>query len=52
MFHSVFRHPYLVANYNKKLWNLACDIAVENMIQELDLECLKMDYEDDLNREI
>lgn len=50
--HSVFRHQYLTANYNKHLWNLACDIAVENMIQELGLDCMHVDYEDDLNREI
>lgn len=50
--HSVFRHPYLTANYNKKLWNLACDIAVENMIQELGLDCMQVSYEQDLNREI
>ncbi len=50
--HSVFRHMYLVSNYNKSLWNLACDIAVENMIQELDLDCMKLDDDTDMNREI
>lgn len=50
--HSVFRHQYLTANYNKAMWNLACDIAVENMIQELNLECVEIDGYDEMNREI
>lgn len=35
--HCVFRHMYVAPFVNKDLWNLSCDIAVENIITELDL---------------
>ena len=44
--HSIFRHQVLTFDGNKKLWNLACDIAVENMIDELDLDCTRVVNED------
>lgn len=50
--HSVFRHPYLTMNHQPSLWNLACDIAVENMIMELNLECMDIDKSDEMNAEI
>ncbi len=43
--HSVFRHHYLTFDGNTKIWNLACDIAVENMILELQLDVLSLDEE-------
>ena len=33
--HSIFHHQFLTAHYQRSLWDLACDIAVENMIDEL-----------------
>lgn len=50
--HSVFRHQFLTFQCDSKLWNLACDIAVENMIDELNLECTHVDYLDEQQKEI
>lgn len=50
--HSVFRHQFLTANYNRSLWNLACDIAVENMIEELALDCMEVDNCDERRQEM
>lgn len=37
--HCVFQHFFVSKNINHELWNIATDIAVENMITELGLEC-------------
>ena len=50
--HSVFRHQYLTFQVNRKLWDLACDIAVENMIQELELDCMAVSQMSEMQREI
>lgn len=50
--HSVFRHQYLTSNFNSQAWNLACDIAVENMIMELDLDCIQTEDNDEKSKEI
>lgn len=39
--HCVFRHMYMDPNLNRPYWDLACDIAVENVISELDLKAVK-----------
>lgn len=36
--HCVFRHMYMDPTLNHAYWDLACDIAVENMITELGLK--------------
>ena len=36
--HCVFRHMFMNPALNRPLWNLACDIAVENVINELYLK--------------
>ena len=41
--HSVFQHPYFADNRRPSLWNLACDIAVEEVIRQLGLECTERD---------
>ena len=33
--HCVFRHMYMDPSLNRPYWDLACDIAVENVITEL-----------------
>ncbi|MDD6785315.1 MAG: VWA-like domain-containing protein [Eggerthellales bacterium] len=33
--HCVFVHPYVAPDVNQRLWNLACDIAVERNVAEL-----------------
>lgn len=35
--HCVFRHMYVNPTLNRTYWDLACDIAVENIISELNL---------------
>lgn len=36
--HCVFRHMYMDPSLNRVYWDLACDIAVENVISELGLK--------------
>ena len=39
--HCIFRHPFVSDKINQPMWNLACDIAVETIITEMDSELLK-----------
>lgn len=41
LFHCVFRHPFIRATVNKPLWDLACDIAVEHAINDLNSKVLE-----------
>ncbi len=41
LFHCIFRHMYVSANIERRLWNLACDIAVESAITGLDVKSTK-----------
>lgn len=50
--HAVFRHPFLSAHMQASLWDLACDIAVENMISELKLAFLEKDENQEKQREL
>jgi predicted metal-dependent peptidase len=36
--HCIFRHMYIDATINRPCWDLACDIAVENVISDLGLK--------------
>ena len=38
--HCVFRHMYMDPSLNSPYWDLACDIAVENVITELGLKAV------------
>ena len=38
--HCVFKHMYMDPTLNRPYWDLACDIAVENMITELNLKAV------------
>lgn len=40
--HCVFQHFYVDLRINEAMWSLACDMAVENMITELQLDCTKV----------
>ena len=42
MFHYIFMHPFRYDKENEEYWNIACDIAVENIILEMELEGAKM----------
>lgn len=39
--HCVYRHLWLMGSREKKLWNLACDIAVEYTIDRMEASCTK-----------
>ena len=44
LLHCVFRHPYVASWIHAQYWNLACDIAVENVISSLgvrDFSCAR-----------
>ena len=38
--HCIFYHPFVSTSIDQSLWNLSCDIAVENTIMELGLKQL------------
>ncbi len=38
--HCIFQHFYVNPTVNVDLWDLACDIAVEQMLRELNLTCV------------
>ena len=38
--HCVFQHMFVSSTIDQDLWNVACDIAVEATISELNLSCL------------
>lgn len=52
VFHSVFRHPFLASHVQATIWDLACDIAVENMISELKLDFLEKDENQEKKQEL
>ena len=37
----IFKHPFLGSLTDQRLWNLSCDIAVENIINEMGLPCVQ-----------
>ena len=39
--HCVYRHMFVGASIDRSLWDLACDIAVENAITELGLKSVQ-----------
>lgn len=41
LLHCIFRHPFFIADHNRPLWSLACDIAAEWSIDQLDLPCVR-----------
>ena len=43
--HCVFKHMYMDPSLNRPYWDLACDIAVENVITELGLKAVSCDRE-------
>jgi len=38
--HCIFQHFYVSPTIDVNLWDLSCDIAVEQMLRELDLTCV------------
>ena len=59
VFHCVFKHMYMDPTLDRPVWDLACDIAVENVIRELGLravsaprEQLQAQYLDGLKKQL
>jgi len=46
LLHCIFNHSFNYDSYRKHLWDLACDIAIENMIMELELEGVMLKDDD------
>ncbi|MGN0347151.1 MAG: VWA-like domain-containing protein [Lachnospiraceae bacterium] len=47
LLHQVFLHPYRYEKTNEDYWNMACDIAVENIILEMDLPAAALTRDDE-----
>lgn len=43
--HCIFLHPFVGSKIDRSRWDLACDIAVESTICELNLQCTRSDRE-------
>ncbi len=43
LMHCIFMHSFVNPMLERRCWDLACDIAVENSINELELECVNID---------
>lgn len=41
VFHCVFSHPFVGSSIDRELWDLACDIAVESILNELNIKQLE-----------
>lgn len=52
VFHCIFQHFSINTVLNERYWNLACDIAVENCINELHLNAVKLNAENEQMIEI
>lgn len=39
--HCVFQHFWISASVNQRLWDLACDISIENTINDLNIQALE-----------
>lgn len=50
--HCIFQHQYFAKNRTMSLWDLACDMAVENVILDLDLACMRQDSDDEKRKQI
>ena len=40
LLHCIFYHPFISREFNPLLWDLACDIAVESILTELNMKQL------------
>ncbi len=50
--HCVFRHPFVSTRLNREYWDLACDIAVENTVCELELKQTEVFSADEIKNEL
>lgn len=52
IFHCVFHHAFVGPEMDQELWNLACDIAVENAITDLNIPAVKASREAEQIRDL
>ena len=50
--HCVYHHFWISTQVNQDYWNLACDIAVENSINDMNLDIVRTDAEEEQKKEI
>ena len=50
VFHCVFRHMFIDSLVDRECWNLACDIAVEYSLSQLDLKPIQTEREEEQKR--
>ncbi|MBP3761493.1 MAG: metallopeptidase [Ruminococcus sp.] len=49
LLHCIFRHNFVSPSINRRLWNLACDIAVEGMMREFRINSLETEKSDKIS---
>lgn len=49
--HCVFRHMYIDPSVNRTYWDLACDMAVEAVISELELHSVQMPSREEIQKQ-
>lgn len=52
IFHCIFYHPFVDKTIERRLWDLACDIAVEGIISELEIGQLEFATSININQEL
>lgn len=52
LFHCIFKHPYESENKDRRLWNLATDIAVENVITDFEMSVFNLPTDDILSAKL
>lgn len=50
--HLIFYHRFSPNVFNQDLWNLACDITIAAIIEDLDLNCINIPKRSEKNKEI
>lgn len=50
--HCIFRHPFVSTHLDREAWDLAADIAVENIIVDLDLKQTRTRSADEIEKAI
>lgn len=43
LMHCIYIHSFVNPTLERRCWDLACDVAVENSINELELDCVNID---------
>lgn len=52
MLHCIFQHFYIDPFLDRNCWDLACDMMVEHIINELDLNCTRVEWQQNQEVEI